>query len=404
MTNQSDVVSMRRRVRAILTTVIALLLVITIFATTVFAATGNQYEVKIIDNGKEITITTNETEPIEILNQANFALATNDKLDISGFDQGVGGTIIINRLNVINVEFGNTINTYSVYSSTVGDALAEIGLPVGENDQINYSLDAQVESGMVITLMPALSVTLDVDGVATNYAVLNGTVADLLAFAGVSLGADDYTQPSLDTPLGADMYVQVFRVFYQQETRTETIPYKTTKVDDDTLSAGEKKVVTAGANGSAQVTYKVKYVNGVVAEQQKINSVVIQEPVNEVVNVSTAVATNGVTSKNGFYVGQQISGRYTHYCACSRCCGKSDGITASGIKVYNGMSDPYYVACNWLPLGSVISVNGQLYTVVDRGGSGLSRTGRIDIFAGNHQTALNKGTGSCSIEIVRIGW
>lgn len=404
MTNQSDVVSMRRSVRAILTTVIALLLVITIFATTVFAATGNQYEVKIIDNGKEITITTNETEPIEILNQANFALATNDKLDISGFDQGVGGTIIINRLNVINVEFGNTINTYSVYSSTVGDALAEIGLPVGENDQINYSLDAQVESGMVITLMPALSVTLDVDGVATNYAVLNGTVADLLAFAGVSLGADDYTQPSLDTPLGADMYVQVFRVFYQQETRTETIPYKTTKVDDDTLSAGEKKVVTAGANGSAQVTYKVKYVNGVVAEQQKINSVVIQQPVNEVVNVSTAVATNGVTSKNGFYVGQQISGRYTHYCACSRCCGKSDGITASGIKVYNGMSDPYYVACNWLPLGSVISVNGQLYTVVDRGGSGLSRTGRIDIFAGNHQTALNKGTGSCSIEIVRIGW
>ena len=404
MTNQSDVVSMRRSVRAILTTVIALLLVITIFATTVFAATGNQYEVKIIDNGKEITITTNETEPIEILNQANFALATNDKLDISGFDQGVGCTININRLNVNNVEFGNTINTYSVYSSIVGDALAEIGLPVGENDQINYSLDAQVESGMVITLMPALSVTLDVDGVATNYAVLNGTVADLLAFAGVSLGADDYTQPSLDTPLGADMYVQVFRVFYQQETRTETIPYKTTKVDDDSLSAGEKKVVTAGANGSAQVTYKVKYVNGVVAEQQKINSVVIQEPVNEVVNVSTAVATNGVTSKNGFYVGQQISGRYTHYCACSRCCGKSDGITASGIKVYNGMSDPYYVACNWLPLGSVISVNGQLYTVVDRGGSGLSRTGRIDIFAGNHQTALNKGTGSCSIEIVRIGW
>ncbi len=404
MTNQSDVVSMRRSARAILTTVIALLLVITIFATTVFAATGNQYEVKIIDNGKEITITTNETEPIEILNQANFALAANDKLDISGFEQGMGGTIVINRLNVINVEFGNTINTYSVYSSTVGDALAEIGLPVGESDQINYSLDAQIESGMVITVMPAISVTLDVDGVATNYAVLNGTVADLLAFAGVSLGADDYTQPSLDTPLGADMYVQVFRVFYQQETRTETLHYTTTKVDDDTLSAGEKKVVTAGVNGSAQVTYKVKYVNGVVAEQQKINTVVTQQPVNEVVNVSTAVASNGVSSKNGYYVGQQISGRYTHYCACSRCCGKSDGITASGIKVYNGMADPYYVACNWLPLGSIINVNGQNYTVVDRGGSGLSRTGRIDIFAGNHQTALNKGTGSCSIEIVRIGW
>lgn len=404
MTNQSDVVSMRRSARAILTTVIALLLVITIFATTVFAATGNQYEVKIIDNGKEITVTTNETEPIEILNQANFALAANDKLDISGFEQGMGGTIIINRLNVINVEFGNIINTYSVYSSTVGDALAEIGIPVGESDQINYSLDALVESGMVITVMPAISVTLDVDGAVANYAVLDGTVADLLAFAGVSLGADDYTEPSLDTQLSADMYVKVFRVFYQQETRTESIPYTTTKVEDTSLSAGEKVVVTAGVNGSAQVTYKVMYVNGVVAQQQKINTVVTQQPVNEVINYNSAVASNGVTSKNGYYVGQQISGRYTHYCACSRCCGKSDGVTASGIKVYNGMADPYYVACNWLPLGSVISVNGQYYTVVDRGGSGLSRSGRIDIFAGNHQTALNKGTGSCIIEIVRIGW
>lgn len=404
MTNQSDVVSMRGSVRAILTTVIALLLVVSIFATTAFAATRNEYEVKIIDNGTEITITTNETEPIEILNQANFALAANDKLDISAFQQGEGGTIVINRLNVINVEFDNAIHTYSVYSSTVGDALNEIGITVSENDQLNYALADQIESGMVITIQPAMSVSLTVDGVTTNYAVLNGTVADLLNLAFVTLGADDYTQPSLDTPLTADMQVQVFRVYYQQETRTETIQYSTTRVDDDSLNKGQTKVVTAGVNGSAQVTYNVKYVNGVVAEQQKINTVVTQQPVNEVVNVGTTVASNGVSSQNGYYVGQKITGRYTHYCACSKCCGKSDGITASGIKVYNGMADPYYVACNWLPLGSVISVNGQNYTVVDRGGSGLSRTGRIDIFAGGHQTALNKGSGSCSIEIVRIGW
>lgn len=31
-------------------------------------------------------------------------------------------------------------------------------------------------------------------------------------------------------------------------------------------------------------------------------------------------------------------------------------------------------------MGSVIKVNGQNYTVVDRGGSGLSTVGRIDIF------------------------
>lgn len=79
-------------------------------------------------------------------------------------------------------------------------------------------------------------------------------------------------------------------------------------------------------------------------------------------------------------MGQSISGRYTHYCACAVCNGNSRGITTSGRRIYNGMSNPHYVACNWLPLGSVISVNGTNYTVVDRGGSGLSSQGRIDIF------------------------
>ena len=69
------------------------------------------------------------------------------------------------------------------------------------------------------------------------------------------------------------------------------------------------------------------------------------------------------------------------------------------------MPNPYYVACNWLPLGSVISVNGTNYTVVDRGGSKLSKTGRIDIYTPEgHAAALRGGTGSCDITIVRFGW
>ena len=69
------------------------------------------------------------------------------------------------------------------------------------------------------------------------------------------------------------------------------------------------------------------------------------------------------------------------------------------------MENPYYIACNWLPLGTVLDVDGELYTVVDRGGSGLSKQGRIDIFTpGGHSDALRKGTGRCTITIVRLGW
>ena len=55
-------------------------------------------------------------------------------------------------------------------------------------------------------------------------------------------------------------------------------------------------------------------------------------------------------------------------------------VTADGTHIYTGMDDPHIVACNWLPLGTVIEIDGIPYTVRDRGGAGLSVYGRIDVF------------------------
>ena len=55
-------------------------------------------------------------------------------------------------------------------------------------------------------------------------------------------------------------------------------------------------------------------------------------------------------------------------------CGKTDGITASGIKAIEGKT----VAADDLPLGTRIEINGKIYTVHDRFGAGHKN--RIDIF------------------------
>ncbi len=410
MTNQSIVAGKRRTVRAILTTVIALLIVVSVFTSTAFAGYLDEYDVKIVDGGEEITVTTNETEPIEILNTAGISLASEDKLDITSFDQGEGGTIVINRLNTINVEFGDTIQTYSVYGSTVGSALNEIGVTVSENDEINYELTDYVKDGMVIDIKSAFSVSLTADGETSDYAIVKGTVADLLDFAGITLDKDDFTKPALTTPLKADMKVAVYRVEYKTLTQTQTVKYKTVKSNDSSLAAGTTKTVSKGVNGTNEVTYKVKYVNGKETKREETDKKVVKKAADKVVKVGTkktdnSVKPNGVKSRNGYTIGQKISGRYTHYCACATCNGNGRGITSSGRKIYNGMANPYYIACNWLPLGSVIKVKGHNYTVVDRGGSGLSRQGRIDIFTPEgHSACYRYGTGRCTIEIVRLGW
>lgn len=409
MINQSTGSGIKGVSRAILTAVVAFVIAVSIFATTAFAGLASQYNVEIVvDSNEPIVITTNETEPIEILSQANITLSESDKLDISAFTSGKGGTIKVDKANNINIEFNGEINTYTVYEDTVGEALKSLGIIVSDGDKLNYSAEDSVKDGMVVTIKSAKSVSLTVDGKTNKYAMYQGTVADLLSFAKVTLGKDDYTKPSADTELEANMKVTVYRVEYKEVTETETVKYKTVTKEDSSMDLGDTKTVTSGENGKAEVTYKVKYVNGKEDSKTELKRVTTKEAVNKVVKIGTkstsTVKSNGVTSKNGFTVGQTIQGRYTHYCACGTC-GSGTGVTASGKKVYNGMPNPYYIACNWLPMGSVVSVDGVNYTVVDRGGSGLSRTGRIDIFTPEgHAACYRYGTGSCTIKIIRLGW
>lgn len=412
MINQSGAVGFKGVSRAVATAVITFVLAICIFASTAFAQLVTEYNVEVAIGSDSVVVTTNETEPIEILSQANIKLLPSDKLDISGFESGEGGIIKVDRLNTINIEFDGIINTYKVYGDTVGEALKEIGISVNENDKVNYALTDSVADGMVISIDSSLSVSLTADGKTAKYAIHKGTVADLISLAQITLGKDDYTKPALDKALKANMKVKVYRVDYKEVERTEKIPFNTTVKKDSSLKAGQSKIVTKGVKGEDKVTYKVKSINGKKESEAEVSRVNVKKPVNQVVKTSTKkgkgrgrLKSNGVKSRNGFSVGQKIRGRYTHYCACATCNGNSRGITASGKKITNGMSNPYYIACNWLPLGSVIKVDGKNYTVVDRGGSGLSSVGRIDIFTPEgHRACYRYGTGNCDIEIVRLGW
>lgn len=80
--------------------------------------------------------------------------------------------------------------------------------------------------------------------------------------------------------------------------------------------------------------------------------------------------------------------KLTAYCACEKCCGKSDGITASGVKAVEGVT----VAADTkvLPFGTKIYINGIGERIVqDRGGAIMGNN--IDVFFESHQTALEFG-------------
>lgn len=407
MINESTAVGFKHAARAVTATIIALIFITVIFASTAFAGMVDEYNVVINDNGNEYTIVTDEEEPTEILSKANILLGVNDRIDITAFEKGSGGVIVIDRLNTIHVKLNDVIKAFDVYADTVGDAFKEIGIDTA-GCKMNYDSDAAVQAGMVITVLSPKAVTVIADGAELKISALNGTVGDVLALAGITLGDQDYTEPSADTVAENEMVITVFRVETKTVTQTEAISYKTVSRYDDSMALGESSIEVQGVNGEKKVTYEITYVNGEEVNRKELSSEITRNAVDEVKIMGTQrenVVPNGVESRNGYTIGQVISGKYTHYCACAKCNGNTRGVTSSGRRISADMANPYYVACNWLPLGTVIDVDGELYTVVDRGGSGLSKQGRIDIFTpGGHSTALQKGTGKCTITIVRLGW
>ena len=85
----------------------------------------------------------------------------------------------------------------------------------------------------------------------------------------------------------------------------------------------------------------------------------------------------------------------TAYCACSYCCGKDDGITASGTKVKQGRT----VANNALPFGTELVINGNTYIVEDRGNPEVMTDRTIDVFFDSHDEAKVFGRQTAEVYI-----
>lgn len=84
--------------------------------------------------------------------------------------------------------------------------------------------------------------------------------------------------------------------------------------------------------------------------------------------------------------------KLTAYCPCMKCCGKTDGITATGTTATEGRTiavDPRVI-----PYGSTVTIyfsDGASHTYTAEDCGGAIQENRIDVFFDNHQTALQFG-------------
>ena len=255
--------------------------------------------------------------------------------------------------------------------SKVSDILNENNIILNEDQKTIPDLDSEVSSGDTIKI--------------TDKSYNEVQIAKI---------SEEGIETSLDQLLENYAPITEKIVVEQEVIPYETITKNTTGATTDTTN----KVVQEGKDGLKEVTYKVKYQNDVEIEKTLISEVVVQEPVNKIVQVQKKATSRGSTLPRTTSTASTSGGtvyKITAYCPCAKCCGKTNGRTASGTTATAGRT---VAASSKFAFGTKLNIGGHVYTVEDRGGA-ISGN-KIDIFVNSHAEALAWGVRYLNVSVV----
>lgn len=215
--------------------------------------------------------------------------------------------MFVNKLKTPKV----IISVLACFAMIVGAIMPFYVIAEGAQDEASACYDEEMicyDAGeqLMLVEMRTLETTPEADkpncvllnnrGEEKNYFVGEIDCRTFLLGAGVEIGHNDVVNIPASTVLEDMTLINVDRIEYETEIRTENVKYQTTEIGIDTIPKGSRELVSEGKDGLATRTYLVKYVNGVPMEEAVYAETVLTEPVNEVVNVGVG---GTVTAKDG---------------------------------------------------------------------------------------------------------
>jgi len=285
-------------------------------------------------------------------------------LALSGF----GVIVMATQVNTVTITLASGYElTVFTNKTNVAEILQENNIELDECERVTPNLDEAITE--------------------TNSIVIRDKSMQEIQVAKIS---ESGLQTSLDEIL--DSYSPIVEKIVTVE---ESIPFETITKDASNNSEDTRnKVIRQGENGVKQVTYKIKYKNDQEIEKTVLSEVIIKEPVDKIVQVQKNVTSRGSSTSRNQSSGATIY-KVTAYCACMKCCGKTNGITASGTKATAGRT---IATDSKFAFGTKLSINGTTYIVEDRGGA--IKGNKIDMYFNTHAEALAWGVKYLPVQVV----
>lgn len=154
--------------------------------------------------------------------------------------------------------------------------VAGCGTPAGQTEQIDIEIIADGKSYEV--LVPTGS-----------------TTRQALEAAGVEVGLLDRTEPRLAHTLSDEKIIRVIRISEEFEIDEVVLPFERRILRNESLAEHEQRLIQAGANGLAEVTFRVVYEEGEAISRTAVREQVVLEPVEEILMVGTQAPASALS-------------------------------------------------------------------------------------------------------------
>lgn len=267
-----------------LTKVVALVLMCVICTSGVITVTALSRDITVLDGDKMYALTTLNADPDAVLDRLGIEIASNDSVEFNN----EASTITIKRAFDVTVQTDTKVKTVTMTEGTVADALKAANITLKEGDQVIPFAATDLVPDMEIKVVRGVEVAVEADGKTVSVKVpATATVASAIAAAGLTVGKDDELSADKTKTVSKGMTIKIDRVAYRETESVQEVPYETTQQETGDLDQGDTQVQTAGENGSRTIVTREKLVNGQVVSSEEVSNTVTKDPVNEVVLAGT---------------------------------------------------------------------------------------------------------------------
>ena len=218
----------------------------------------------------EVSFQSAEPVPANLLQLAEIPLYPNDQVRVNG--------VTVDPLEILDTTEGFVLQylpalpitleldgaTKTIYSAqpTLGAALEEARIVITPQDAISPELETPLEGHLDVSIRKARAVTVEVDGATVQGTTAATTVGEALLSVGVPLENLDYSVPAESDPLPDDGQIRVVRVREDLMITTDETPFAVEYEEDPDTPLDTSSVIQEGQNAIYVTRERVGYEDG----------------------------------------------------------------------------------------------------------------------------------------------